>query len=321
MGAPLNAANYIPVLKYGGTIDITMSASSVDTETGLDMSDADNLTTGTIANFTSNSSDTGTRTLVKVINDNTAATGTTVANIQQDAAATSLNIDHNAATGSALVIDGEQTTAVMVDFAATVLTTGTALDIGDLDALTTGKGINIQGAGEALTSGIYLDVGHAGSGSNADATGNIAKFASSITDTDTTGTATENYDVVLISRTDVMNGAGGTLDADGALLKLESTATQTAGTLTQDVAAIEIATNSRSTSDVYAIKVTHDNAGSGAAGAVDASSFSVDEPVIKFITDSTGSAVDPAAHAGTDDWLCVKNSAGTLLFIPCYAAT
>ena len=231
-------------------------------------------------------------------------------------------IDHNNAAGQSLVIDAESTTLTtgIVDIQPTVMTTGTVIDIGDMNAVTTGKGIYMQSTSEALTSGILLDVGHTGSGSNADVAGNVAKFASSITDTDTAGTATENYDVVLISRTDVQNGAGGTLDADGALLKLESVATQTAGTLTSDVYAIEISHAVRSTSDVAAIKITSDNGSTGVPTAIDVTAFSVDEPIIKFLTDTTGSAKDPET-VSQDDWLCVKNSAGTLLFIPCYAAS
>ena len=53
---------------------------------------ADSLTTGYILDLTSNSSDTSTRRLVNILNDNTLATGTTPMVIQQDAAQTALLI-------------------------------------------------------------------------------------------------------------------------------------------------------------------------------------------------------------------------------------
>jgi hypothetical protein len=237
-----------------------------------------------------------------------------------DAGAQVVEFESAHTTGTLLQLTANALTdGVGVDLAVNALTSGTGIDIGGMDAITTGKAVNIQSTGEAFTSGILLDVGHSGDGSNAAMTGNVAKFASSIDDTDTSGTATENYDVVLISRTDIMNGAGGTLDADGSLLKLESTATQTAGTLTSDVSAIEISHNTRSASVPYAISITHNNAGAGSPGGIDMSSFSVDEPIIKFKTDATGSSKSPETDA-QDDWICVADDSNNLRFIPVYAA-
>jgi hypothetical protein len=238
-----------------------------------------------------------------------------------DAGGQVVEIESVHTTGTLLQLTGNAITdGIGVDLAVNALTTGTGIDMGGMDAVTSGKAVNIQSTGEAFTSGILLDVGHSGDGGNAAMTGNVAKFASSIDDTDTSGTATENYDVVLISRTDIMNGAGGTLDADGALLKLESTATQTAGTLTVDTSAIEISHNTRSASVPYAITITHNNAGAGSPGGIDMSSFSVDEPIIKFKTDATGSSKSPET-VSQDDWLCVADDSNNLRFIPCYAAS
>lgn len=55
--------------------------------------DADSLTTGSAAIFQSDSSTTNTRKLVKIINDNTAATGAQCLNIQQDANCPAVYID------------------------------------------------------------------------------------------------------------------------------------------------------------------------------------------------------------------------------------
>ncbi len=65
-----------------------VSIASVTTGTGLAISNADALTTGTIANFTSNSADVTARNLVKIINDNTAAVGAVPLYLQQDAVGT-----------------------------------------------------------------------------------------------------------------------------------------------------------------------------------------------------------------------------------------
>lgn len=239
-----------------------------------------------------------------------------------DAGGQVVEIESVHTTGTLLQLTGNAITdGIGVDLAINALTTGTGIDIGGVNAISTGKVANIQSTSEALTSGILLDVGHTGSGSNADVTGNIAKFASSITDTDTSGTNSNDYDVVLISRTDVMNGVGGTMDADGAALKIETTATQTAGTLTQDVYAIEISHNVRSASDVAAIKVTSDNAGSGAAVGIDLTAMANGEAVFSFTSDTNASSVDPASHTGVDDWICVQDESGNLRFIPVYAAT
>ena len=53
---------------------------------------ADSLTTGRIAYFGSNSSDTGTRNLVEIVNDHASATGTTALKVQQDSTGYGLNV-------------------------------------------------------------------------------------------------------------------------------------------------------------------------------------------------------------------------------------
>ena len=53
--------------------------------------------------------------------------------------------------------------------------------------------------------------------------------------TATTGTIADNFNLTYFKRTNIQNGAGGTLTATGSVLKLENVATQTAGTLTDSV--------------------------------------------------------------------------------------
>ena len=51
----------------------------------------------------------------------------------------------------------------------------------------------------------------------------------------TSGTITDNYNLQYLKRTSIMNGAGGTFNNLGTVLKLENVSTQTAGTLTDAV--------------------------------------------------------------------------------------
>jgi len=64
---------------------LTIACNTLTTANALNMSDADSLTTGTIASFVSNSSDTGTRNLQLLHNDHVDAVNVTPLNIQQDA--------------------------------------------------------------------------------------------------------------------------------------------------------------------------------------------------------------------------------------------
>jgi hypothetical protein len=94
-------------LALGVLLDV--SGASVTTGTLLDISDANALTTGTAINVVSNSTSTGTRSLVRVVNDNTAATGTTPLYVQQDAV-TSTNFKLLLTLGTFSIYTSDQTT-------------------------------------------------------------------------------------------------------------------------------------------------------------------------------------------------------------------
>jgi hypothetical protein len=64
---------------------VDLSGAAVTTGTILDLGGLDALTTGTAINVVSDASGTGTRSLVRIVNDNTGATGTTPLYLQQDA--------------------------------------------------------------------------------------------------------------------------------------------------------------------------------------------------------------------------------------------
>ena len=70
----------------GNGIDVVATAKT--TGNVFDVSDANALTTGSIANLTSNSADVTARNLVKIVNDNTAAVGAVPLYLQQDAVGT-----------------------------------------------------------------------------------------------------------------------------------------------------------------------------------------------------------------------------------------
>ena len=81
-------------------------------------SNADLLTTGGFFALTSNSADTGTRSLVSITNDNTAATGASCINLVQDSNQRALFIDYNGTGGSTssapIYIDSEGTSGMYI---------------------------------------------------------------------------------------------------------------------------------------------------------------------------------------------------------------
>jgi hypothetical protein len=97
----------------------------------------DALTTGTGLSLTSNSADTGTRTVAQFTNDNTAATGATVLQLQQDAAQRALYIDQNGNADS-IFIETSATTSQCLDIDANSMTTGIVVDV-VANGLTTGS--------------------------------------------------------------------------------------------------------------------------------------------------------------------------------------
>ena len=73
------------LLAAGVIVDI--SGAAMTTGVALDIGGLDKLVTGGAVLVTSDSTDTGTRSLVKIVNDNTAATGCTALEVQSDASA------------------------------------------------------------------------------------------------------------------------------------------------------------------------------------------------------------------------------------------
>ena len=243
--------------------------------------------------------------------------------IENNAGSTRYAIIATATTGTAYTITADVTTGTVESVTADSVTTGTGYSL-SVDGLTTGRGIFVENVGEVMTSGTLIGGTLTASGATlAVLTGNVGNFTSSVDETRSSGTTTmTDFNTVTISRTSINTTAGGTLAMDGAALLITTTSTETAGTLTDGSFALEIVDNARDDGEgVFAVSITCDNPGTDFAGGIDMTSFSVDEPLIKFITDSSGSNADPAAHAGVDDWICFENSANVLMFCPCYAAS
>lgn len=214
---------------------------------------------------------------------------------------TALFIDANDVDEIVIDIDAEQTTANVINLDATDLTTG------DLIHGT----ITTSGIGN-LESGELLNLAHVSSsfqaGTGVGKTGNISSISSDRTYVLVESAGDDDYDLLNLSRSSTINSAASTYDSDGSVLKIESSATQTSGALADDVVGIEMALGTRSASDVYAIKITNDNAGTGAPGGIDMSAFAVDEPLIKTVADAI-------TTAGTVSHQIAIDIGGTIFYI------
>lgn len=118
-----------------GSIAITSTATTTNPFQVI----ASSLTTGFAAYIYSNSTDATARSLMRVHNDNPAASGAKCIEIIQDAAEPALQITNTSATSSAIEITASSTTTNVISFSPGALTTGIALNISSANALTTGS--------------------------------------------------------------------------------------------------------------------------------------------------------------------------------------
>lgn len=114
-------------------------------------------TTGDLVKLTENGSNTGARSVLKLVQDHASATGAIGLSIQQDAANEALLIDQNG-NGESIIIDTEATSAKAIDVACNTLTTGVALDLSDADSLTTGILVDAQANSSATTAFTLVNV-------------------------------------------------------------------------------------------------------------------------------------------------------------------
>jgi len=99
----MNVGQTITPTATGIALDVAGGATT--TGKGLDMTDFDAITTGTIIDVASNSSSTGSRSLVNIVNSNSSASGTVCLFVQQEGDEQAMTIDqNNTGTPDALVI-------------------------------------------------------------------------------------------------------------------------------------------------------------------------------------------------------------------------
>ena len=164
------------------------------------------------------------------------------------------------------------------------------------DGLTTGTALNVESlSNELMTSGNLADFAHSASGTTVAAkTGAVVRVTSSITES---GTSTQDYDVVSVTRTSIHDTAG-TLTAQGSILYLENVATETGATLTDTVNGLEVLMDTQGTGD--GVKITH-SATAGKALNIISASTTVSDVLI------TGSGVKANNKASLE----VVNSGAT----------
>lgn len=188
-------------------------------------------------------------------------TGLYVALAAATTASKAVDVTTSTTTGQALVLTttGIQTGvgAALSIVADAATTPGASAGEGvvniSADGLTTGTALNVESvSNELMTSGNLADFTHSASGTTVAAkTGAVVNISSSMTES---GTSTQDYDVLSLTRTSIHDTAG-TLTAQGSILKLENVATETGATLTDTVNGIELLMDTQGTGD--GIKITH----------------------------------------------------------------
>lgn len=175
----------------------------------------------------------------------------TVTNDDDNAATLSITND-TATTADVIVFAGSGTFTgdSFMSVAPSGLTTGSALAITcaaltqgealliDTNAITSGNAVKISNTGEALTSGELLTISNAEDGDLATKTGNLVSITSVLDETGATDT--QDYDTLLVSRTDIADKSAATYTAQGSGVKILHTSTQTQATLTDSVIGLEV---------------------------------------------------------------------------------
>lgn len=198
-------------------------------------------------------------------------------NIEKTTNVTGLNVVGNSGGPSLVVLDNVYNAANdgAVNITGGGVTSGVVLDV-FAPALVTGIAMVMESSSTAMTDAVILRAEATASGTLANYTANTMDVLVNRTDTRTTGTGTHNYDGMRVSRTEAHNGAGGTTATSGAILKLESTVTETAGTITSNAVGLEINHKSRHASDIAALDITSANDGAGSPVAINIASGSGD---------------------------------------------
>ncbi|MFA5396320.1 MAG: hypothetical protein WC346_09970, partial [Methanogenium sp.] len=243
-----------------GTGALTLTAGDLTLTSGHLVLTSGNATL-TAGNFTMTVGDAslvdGSLTIVDADN----AVSLSVTNSTATTASIAALIGAGAFTGS--------TTASFFTITPSGLTTGTAVYL-PLAAITEGKGLHItSGASQTTASLLYVqDTGAncaitSGTAATFDLTataitGTVNKIGSGVSVTSsrttTTGIVADDFDLLSIVRTDIINGAG-SMSAAGSVIYIENAVTNTSGAVTDTVNGVEVVMDSLGTGD--GVKVTH----------------------------------------------------------------
>lgn len=335
-------------------INISTTATCLDLDSAATTGDilevdGNSLTTGSLLDLVSNSSDTSARDLVNITQDHADATDAVCLNLDQDADAPTLTID------------SEATTANIIDIEAPVTTTGNIINIDDADSLTTGSMLYLSSNSSSSSSRnlLYIYNENASATStyplcvlqnaaavaayidqNANGIGiKIVSDATSFAPLDIASNTLTTGSMINVATNALTTGRLLTLTHNGTdtssreLLKITNDNTAATGTIPlyikQDSTgsaffidsngvtgnAIEIDQNSDSASNIYAMKIVSDNAGAGSPGGIDFTGMSAGEFFFAFPTDAT----DPTGGGGAATGrIAIKDGGGTTRYIPYY---
>lgn len=146
--------------------------------------------------------------------------------------------DFTVGADGAVVITATQTSTAALTMVADAVTNTDVVTL-SVDGLVAGDAVFIENVGETLAAGELLKIANTESGALATKTGNLCSITSSMTLT-SGGDTTEDYDMLLLSRSDVTNAAQTTYTAQGSVLKILHTSTETQTTLADTVIALEV---------------------------------------------------------------------------------
>lgn len=161
---------------YTGSASLEITSNHLTKHNALITNDA--LTTGSLMQLTSNSTDTSSRVLFKVTNDNTAAVGATAICAQSDAGRGFYAISTLGAGLPALEIASSHTTANAAIITASSLTSGSAVQVTTASNSRTGHLVHL--ASTSTNAGATGDVLHVKAHTSTN-TAMIANFANATT--------------------------------------------------------------------------------------------------------------------------------------------
>ena len=161
---------------YTGSASLEITSSHLTKHNALITNDA--LTTGSLMQMTSNSADTGTRVLLKVTNDNAAATGATAICAWADSGRALLAKQTLAAGGPAIEVESANETTNAMIVTASSLSTGSAAQVTSASNSRTGHLVHL--ASTSTNAGATGDVLHVKSSTTTN-TAMIANFANNTT--------------------------------------------------------------------------------------------------------------------------------------------